>query len=58
MQKSKNNKEKKAMLKSMVKGSKGGNSPFRVNKALGKKPLSASHIGGGNGENLGTNGIF
>lgn len=58
--------EKKALLKNIVKGKKIGKSPtggslFKMDNGLGKKILNKSSgdiITGGNGSNLGKNGIF
>lgn len=59
------NDAKKALLKKLIKGKKSpslkGASPFPMDNGLGKKVLNDSSgdiITGGNGSNLGTNGIF
>lgn len=51
--------KKKSILKKILnkKGGK-GKSPLKLDGGLGNKPLKNSDIGGGNGSNLGVNGIF
>lgn len=54
---------KKALLKKILKAkihkkTPKGASPTKLDGGLGKTPLDSSHIGGGSGSNLGTNGVF
>lgn len=51
----KHKKEKKVLLKKIVKSKRKGASPFKMDNGLGKTPLDP---GSGNGSNLGLNGIF